>query len=71
MFLEHVSCANNHVTKLSIHSRYGVGGGGAKELQTLYIRVVSFAAVFRVVMQRINIRATEERVFSLTMYYCE
>ena len=26
--------------------------GGAKELQTLYIRIVSFAAVFRVVMQR-------------------
>ena len=30
----------------------GGGGGVAKELQTLYIRVVSFAAVFRVVMQR-------------------
>ena len=28
LFLEHVSCANNHVTKLSIQSRYGVGWGG-------------------------------------------
>ena len=54
MFLEHVSCANSHVTKLSIHSKYGGGGRGAKELQTLYIRVVSFAAVFRVVMQRLG-----------------
>ena len=32
----------------------GGGGRGAKELQTLYIRIVSFAAVFRVVMQRLG-----------------
>ena len=30
------------------------GGEGAKQLQTLYIRVVSFEAVFRVVMQRLG-----------------
>ena len=32
----------------------GGGRGGAKQLQTLYIRVVSFEAVFRVVMQRLG-----------------